>query len=221
MVLTTTHLQASYHVWTGAVNSSIVHPGNWSSSGAFSGTDTFEIVTGTNIPILDQNRSLYTIIMTSGTLDLGGYTLTVTSQGQFGGGTIEDGVLSISGKSAAFTGTTFDVQLVVTCERIELNGGTFNEVCGFIKTGDTNSHGQGGCIFNAPVILAHDGTNGAEWRLAMDTGDEFHDDLFIALGGEGDLSVAEKGSNVIGGDIKLGNIGDGIIIFCYRAVPPN
>src|SRR5690349_14530738 len=62
--------------------------------------DNATVVTGTVFnPTLDMNRSVTNFTMTSGTLNLGGFTLTITGTAAFNSGTISNGTLNIPGAS--------------------------------------------------------------------------------------------------------------------------
>ena len=87
--------------------------------------------------------------MTSGTLDLGGFTLSPSGNGVFTAGTIQDGTLTISGSTtntAALTNTTFAANSVlnITTGAITLNSGMYGGPVTLTQTGTTSTSGGAG-----------------------------------------------------------------------------
>ncbi len=73
----TVRSQVSY-TWNGSISTAWNVAGNWTPNGIPGGIDNVTIVTGGNTCSLNTTTSITNITLTSGTLDLGGFTLTVS-----------------------------------------------------------------------------------------------------------------------------------------------
>src|ERR1700761_5621572 len=96
--------QTSY-TWNGSLSSAWNTPGNWTPSGVPGSADNVTIVTGSNICQLSLNQNIGNFTLTSGTLDLGGNTLTLNgTTATFTKGTVQNGTFNIP----AATNTSFN-----------------------------------------------------------------------------------------------------------------
>ncbi|HOS49362.1 MAG TPA: hypothetical protein PLG57_12025, partial [Bacteroidia bacterium] len=153
------NLFATKYTWTGNTSTAWSTSTNWSPNGVPSTTDSVKIVTRTNAPVLAANTSVKELDMTSGSISLGGYSLTVTNNAYFYAGTLSNGTLVLRGSYALFNGSTFNVAIDAIALRTEFSGGVFNYPCSFEQTGTSTTNGAGGCTFNASVTIKKTGAS--------------------------------------------------------------
>lgn len=203
--------QAAQKTWTGTTDTAWTTATNWIPGGVPASTDTVTIVTGSNQCHLTQNTTINRITLTSGTLQLHGFTLTVNNHSAFNGGTVSgtaNPALILRGTRTTFSGTTVNAIVETISNRVELNGSTFNNKCYLEQTGGTTSNGTGSNTFNDTVTLANSGT--ANFNLAQNTGDTYHALLKVYMTGTHDLVVSKK-TCYFNGNIELNLRGSGEI----------
>ncbi|HEX2617086.1 MAG TPA: hypothetical protein VHL57_06050, partial [Flavobacteriales bacterium] len=108
--------QTSY-TWTGTAGSAWNNAANWSPNTGFPlAADHATIVAAANAPVLDANRTITNLTLTSGTLDLAGRVLTFTGTGNFNGGAVNNGTLTANNTAATltFAGTSFGASITGT-----------------------------------------------------------------------------------------------------------
>ncbi len=209
-------LHATNYSWVGNTSTNWATGANWSPSGAPSTSDTVTITsTGTYQPVLDQNRTVTKLTMTSGTLDLNTFILTISSNSTFTSGTITNGKIYPTGVQAIYSGTTFSSSCEVNsvAGKIFLSGSTFNYHCYFEDTIANASHnGGGGCTFNAPVVIKKN--SGSNFSIAGSSGNTFNDSAtFLSVRGTNNFSVTDQGTTYFNGHIILGSNTGGDIVF--------
>ncbi len=208
----TTSAQCSYFIWDGSDNERFDNPDNWDVGSGYPGSgDTVEIGTAGTYPELHANHTIYHLIMNGGELDLVGNVLIVSESVEMNSGLIQQGTLIIRGFSAAFEGTNFDVDLDVECDRITLDGGTFDGACVFVNAGG-DAVSQGGCTFNGNVSLVYDNPNDQEMYIGFSNGNTFNGDLEITNAGNGMLIICHAGNNFINGNLVVNNTGTADIV---------
>ncbi|SFO13984.1 Por secretion system C-terminal sorting domain-containing protein [Algoriphagus ornithinivorans] len=124
----------------------------------------------------------FTII--AGSLDLGGYQLSVTRNYRSRGGTISNG---------AITANSY----------VDLENTTFNGTVSLIKTGSSNDNNSGGNIFNGPTTIRNDSNR--FWRLSNGSGDTFNSTVRFTKGSTGNLQIAYTSVSQFNGTITLDN----------------
>lgn len=165
--------------WVGGTSTSWTTASNFSPAVVPGTSDTVTIVSGSTYdPELQGNTEIGKMYMQSGTLDLNGYELQVNDAGDFTGGIITNGLITILGDIVIFSGTEMDVEVDADCAGIQLSGSEFNEICYFESRGVSSSSGQGGNIFNSPVTIDHNGTS-EHFYMGITNGDVFNDSLTI------------------------------------------
>jgi hypothetical protein len=168
---------AGIYTWTGSVNSNWYNSGNWNPSGIPSSSDTINVNTTTNSLVLDSNKTISRLVMNSGTIDLGGDTLTISISTGLNGGQIDNGVFKPYCTSLVnFAGTTFGAE-VLAKGQIKLSGSVFNSTAYFEHTGSAAGTGTGGNTFNGTTTLKNSGTT--NFRLTGTTSDTFNGDVVI------------------------------------------
>jgi PKD repeat protein len=207
---------AHVYTWTGAKDTVFAITTNWTS---LTGTtypaanDTAIIVSTTNRPVLASSYTVTRLVVTSGAFNLKGYTFTVTGSGGFIGGVLDNGTLDVRCKTAEFTGTTFNTRVEVLADNISLSGGIFNEVCIFTTTGQENSIGTGGCVFNDKVQFIHNGNAARAFAIAQSSGDVYNDEVTIINKSNGQIRIAESDSTFFNGNIEINSMNSGLIYF--------
>jgi gliding motility-associated-like protein len=144
--------------WTGSVSTAWNNGSNWSPVGVPAVTDHVIVVTGSNVCALSANTSIVNCTITSGTLNLGGFTLSATGAAVANGGSCNNGIFNPIGTSATFAGTTFGAAVNANVATLIFNGGIFNSTVTAIKTGASNDAGNGGCTFNGVASFTNSGS---------------------------------------------------------------
>jgi hypothetical protein len=91
----TANAQVSY-TWNGSVSTGWNTPGNWTPAGVPGSADNVTIVTAANSCLMPANETIANFKLTSGTLDMGSFTLTIGgSTATFTAGTVQNGTVSI------------------------------------------------------------------------------------------------------------------------------
>ncbi len=152
---------ATSYTWNGSTNSFWNVSSNWTPNGIPGSSDNVTIVTATYSVDLDTVRSITAFTMTSGTLSLSRYNLTINGNATFNGGTISgsDGKLLPRGSVTNFHGTTFNCKVDAISGQIKMNGGTFNDSLIVDQSGTSSTTGDGGGTFNKPVIIKKTGSS--------------------------------------------------------------
>jgi len=164
---------AAQRTWTGGTSTDWSTASNWSGSTAPLASDSVTISSGTYNCILDANHTVKQLTV-SDSLDLNGYTLTVTYNSTFNSGSyVSNGTLTIyestTGSTSTFTSGTIAATLNVTASAIKFSGTTFTSSVTAVKKGSSSSTGNGGSTFSSTVILIDSST--ANWTFANTTAD--------------------------------------------------
>jgi hypothetical protein len=127
--------------WNGNISSAWNEPLNWTPNGIPDAPNTvvINIAAPPNMPVLDISRTITTLTISNGILDLNGLTLTTTANANLNGGTIQNGTLNLN------TFTTM-VNMV------------FNGNITLLKTGVGNNDLAGNNTFNGNTTIHHNGT---------------------------------------------------------------
>ncbi len=152
------------YTWTGAANTAWNNAANWSPATGYPlVADNAVIVTTANSPVLDADRTITNLTVTSGTVDLGARTLTYTGTGTFTSGAVNNGTLAPNSPAGTTTlsGTTFAAAINGTADRMLFNGSIFNAPVTVTKTGSTNDYSNGGNTFNNTLTITV--TNGRQY----------------------------------------------------------
>ncbi|MBK6945638.1 MAG: T9SS type A sorting domain-containing protein [Flavobacteriales bacterium] len=228
-----TTAQTTY-TWTGAISTAWNNNFNWLPATGFpNGADTAVVLlTALNQPLLDANRSVNSLTITSGTLNLNAFTLNVTGTSNFIGGAVNNGTLApnVAAGAITFAGTTFSCAINGTTDIVYFNGSVFNGPVTLTKTNTGNNYSIGGNtfndsltltntagrqymyytlndVYNGNVVLNSSGTSGGIW-LGQNTGSgTLASGMTLSIGGGG-FSI---GSLVIGRLIQLGATPQSII----------
>ncbi len=132
--------QTSY-VWDGSSSTAWATAANWTPSGVPAGSDDVTIVSAGNNPILSGNASVKSLTITSGTLDLNGFTLSLNKNLILSGGSAEDGLIELNtGSQANLDNVILDCELNVTAATLNIDNCTFNQEVTFEKTGSGSDY---------------------------------------------------------------------------------
>ncbi|HKR05640.1 MAG TPA: FG-GAP-like repeat-containing protein [Bacteroidia bacterium] len=208
-----TRLEATTYSWVGNTSTDWGTAANW-GTGVPTTNDTVTITSaGTFQPVLDHDRTVKKFTMSSGTLNLNGYNLTISSVSTFTLGTISNGKIYPNGVQATYLGTTFDCEVNSVAGKIYLSGSTFNYRSYFEDTITNAAHyGGGGNTFNASVIIKKN--SGSHFGIANTTGNTFNDTAtFLNVRGTNTLLVTDQGTTYFNGHIYLGANTGGDVYF--------
>ncbi len=213
---TTTRLHAANFTWLGTNSSSWNLASNWSGSGGSTIPDSADHITisssATNNLVLDQNRKISNLTLSSKTIDLNGYSLTVYGTATMTSGMVTNGTFYARGNLAAFNGTLMDCPVDADCGYIRFSGSTFNSTVTATDQGVATGTGAGGCTFNDDVTIIHGG-NGTYFTFANTTGDVFNADLTVINYSSHEVHLSTTSSTQYKGNIVLNNTGIGGITF--------
>ncbi len=144
------------YTWNGSSSSAWNLAANWTPATGFPlPADNAVIVSAGATPVLDANRTVNNLTVNSGTVDLGGYTLTATGNGTFNGGTVANGTFAANSPAGTlnFGGTTFDVPVTGTTSVLEFDDGIFNAPVSLTKTGAGYDYSTGNTVFNGTLTV--------------------------------------------------------------------
>jgi hypothetical protein len=205
LTLLISFVHATSYTWTGTTSTAFNTGTNWSPNGTPGSGDNITIVTHTNLPLLDQNRTVTNITMTSGTFDLNTFTLSATGTSSFNGGTITNGTLQPNGTST-FAGTTIDVTLTISAGKVLLNGSTFNYAVTITDTSSAHHYGTGGNTFNSTVSLTHASSCGTgQWAIDNTSGNTFNGNAVFIQHATGTFFVSGIGTAYFNGNVTVGS----------------
>src|SRR6185436_15212329 len=209
-------IHATSYSWLGNTSTDWGTAANWSPSGVPTTNDTVSITSyGNHQPVLDQTRTIKKFTISSVTLDLNAYDLTISNTSTFTSGTITNGRIYPTGVQATYSGTTFSASCEVNsvAGKINLSGSTFNYRCYFEDTITNSSHGgTGGCTFNASVIIKKN--SGANFGIASSSGNTFNDSVtFLNVRGTNTFTVTDQGTTYFNGHVVVGSNTGGDIYF--------
>lgn len=186
------HSQTSY-TWTGSVSSVWSVAANWTPAGVPGTDDHIQVVSAANACTLDANRTVSNITVTSGTLNLGGYTLTGTGAAvTLSAGTIQNGNL-VSTATATITGmgaVTLNCNLNVTSSSITIRNATFNGTTAITKTGTVSDNGNNNNTFNGAVAITNNGSGSITFGTTNP--DVFNGTTTIVNNGTGNITLANN-----------------------------
>ncbi len=203
----TVRSQVSY-TWNGSVSTAWNTAANWTPSGVPGSIDNVTIVTGSNTCALNANTSISNITLTSGTLDLGGFTLIAGGPtAQFTKGTVQNGSLNIP----AATTTNFTTgPVVMNCTvnivsgTINIKNTTFQTTTTINKNGASNDNSGGNNIFNGITTITNSGAG--QLLLANGNPDAFNSAVTFNNTGSNNIYVGYNSTgNVFGGVTTFNN----------------
>jgi hypothetical protein len=202
---------ATSYTWVGT-SSSWNLSSNWSPSGIPDSADNVTIGSGTYSPLLDGNKKITNLTLSSKTIDLNGYSLTVYGTATMTSGTVTNGTFYARGNLASFNGTLMDCPVDAICGYIRLSGSTFNETADFTDLGTATGTGSGGCTFNDDVTITHTGTL-TYFTLANSTGDTFNGNVTFTNNSNREIHIASSGATLFNGNVILNSTSSGGISF--------
>lgn len=175
LLLLTIPLSAATFTWNGSVSNVWGNASNWTltsgttTTGIPASTDDVVITTKPFAPLLPTDITIAAFTISSGSINLGGHTLTITANATIQKGTITNGQLVVN------SGTTHTTYFGVTTERLTIGNDvivkvttgviyvlntTFMGEVHLTKTGGYQWSGYptGGNIFNGATFITNQGT---------------------------------------------------------------
>lgn len=211
------------YTWKGTVSTDWNTAGNWLPSGVPGAADNVTIVTGSNPCMVAGNISINNLTVTSGTLNLGGYTLATggTTVSLTGGG-VQNGWLYVVGATTTSFSSgpvVMNCKVYIRSATVSLKNTTFQDSLVLTKTGSSNDASPGGNTFNGGVSITN---NGAGYLvMANGTGDTFNGDAVFTDSASGSLYLAHNSStNVFNGQATFNSYstaGGGVFASVYSA----
>ncbi|UPT68644.1 MAG: hypothetical protein M0D57_08495 [Sphingobacteriales bacterium JAD_PAG50586_3] len=145
--------------WTGSSSTDWNTAGNWSPSGVPSSSDHIILNTASgNQPVLDANRSITNITVSAGTIDVNGYTLTVTGSTNLTGGNINNGVLTFINTSTNISAMTIGAKVNITATATTITNSTFNKKLFVTQTSGAASYTWTGNTYNDTLDYRYTGS---------------------------------------------------------------
>ncbi len=175
-------LFAATVTWNGNTNSNWGTASNWSTNSVPTSSDDVVInnASAGNQPVLDANRTINSLSVSAGTLELLGNTITANSA-TFTGGIVKNGNITVN-NFTSMQNTRFEGLLVLT------------------KNGGANNDLSGGNTFIGPIAFVNNSNN--RLRLASTTADKFQGVAHFEENGAGEVEPAYNGINTFSGDIS-------------------
>ena len=199
--------QTSY-TWNGSTSTAWNTATNWTPNGIPGAADNVKIVTASNSCVLNASAHITNFTLTSGTLDLGTYSLTADGTTvTFTAGTVQNGALTVSAATTTVFGggpVTINCPLTITSAAITIKNTTFQNSTTITKTGSTNDASSGNNTFNADVTMNNTGTG----YLLLGNGgpDVFNGAATFNNTGGSSLYVAyNSANNIFNGTTTLNN----------------
>ncbi|MCC6818062.1 MAG: hypothetical protein IT245_04120, partial [Bacteroidia bacterium] len=181
------NLKAATITWVGNTNNDWNTGSNWSSNSVPTSGDIVVIsnASASNQPVLDASRTITTLDLSAGSLDLNGNTLT-TSSCSFTGGELSNGT-------------------IISDDYDAMENSTFNGLLVFYKNGGGNNDLNGGNTFNGPIAIVNN--DNSRIRLAVSNPDVFNGVIHFEENSSGQTEPAYNGNNTFSGDISsIGSI---------------
>jgi hypothetical protein len=192
------HAQITY-TWNGSGSPDWTTTTNWSPNGVPSLTDNIIIVTGSNPCRLSADVSINNLTLTSGTLNLAGYVITVNGTTlTCNAGTIQPGRLVVTGANSVSFGNgplVFNCKTNITSAAMIIRNTRFEDSVVLVKTGASNDGNHGNNIFNAPLEWTHAGSGSLVLGTAF--ADQFNAPSVFNNTGTGNFYVANNVSGHI------------------------
>ncbi len=191
--------QTSY-TWTGSSSTDWATSSNWSPSGVPTTSDAVSITSTTNQPVLDGNRTVASLTLSSSsTLDLNTYTLTVSGTGSFTSCSVSNGKLLTGSFNAS--SSTFLVDVSALGSSIITTSSTYQGEVSLEYTG-SSSISSGGNTFEGVTHIIQSGSG--PLIFGSINPDVFEDSLF---------AVSNGGRELIFGTSSYGNRFEGYTLF--------
>lgn len=185
--------QSAAYTWNGSVSGDWGNALNWTPAGVPGATDAVTIESAPNVPLLSSPVSLAGLTLVSGTLNLGGHTLTVTGPGTYSGGTVTNGSLVLSAPADAhvFSGAVIGAVLSGTASSIVFAGSVFQQTVQLTRTGSATDLCYGANVFQQPVSLTQAGTG--TWSITNLGATQFQGGVQVASTANGIVQFGAGG----------------------------
>ena len=220
--------QTTYY-WHGTTNTNWATATNWStntttpsvSSAVPATTDNVVILNRTNLPTLDQARTVNNFTLTSGTLNLSTFALTINGTATFTAGAANNGSMVKTSTGTvifgnASGGPTIGANINLKAGTLTFRNTTFNGTTTLEKTGTSNDVCVGNNTFNGVTSITKSGTTGT-LSLQNVIRDIFNNDVTFTNGGTTAVQIAfnsdVNGATQFNGNLTLNNTNTGGITF--------
>ncbi|MBC7862298.1 MAG: T9SS type A sorting domain-containing protein [Bacteroidia bacterium] len=209
------------YTWNGVTSTAWATPTNWTPNGIPGVADNVTISNGAlaNQPVMGANRTVVNFTISAGTLNLSGFTLTVTGNSSCSGGSVNNGTFgpNTAAGTVTFSGTVFGAQVNSTSANLFFNGGVFNGAVNlFTQTGTTINTSNGGCTFAGITSNTISNTGTGSVILGNVNPDIFNGPVIFNISNVGYIDVATNSlNNQFNQNITVGSSSTGEIRFGY------
>ena len=197
--------QTSY-VWNGSSSTDWNTNSNWTPNGIPGAADNATIVSGSNDCYLAGNTTLTNLTITTGILNLNGFTLNTTGIVACNGGSCNNGTFNSTATSLTFAGTTFGANITANVGDVYFNGSTFNGSLTVVKNSATSIQSNGNNTFNGTTSITNAGTgylmltNGAVGR-----NDRFNGATTFNTSNTGALYIGYQRNIIFNANVTINN----------------
>lgn len=200
------------YTWNGSASSDWSVPSNWTPAGVPTSADNIVIVNTANSCRLIANAAVNNMTLTSGTIDLSGFVLTVNGTNfNCTTGTIQSGRLTVSGANSVSFGNgplVFNCKTSITAATMIVRNARFADSTYLNKTGTSGDGNHGNNIFNGPLNVVCSGSGNL--LLGVNMADQYNAPSVFTNTGGGNLYVAYGSSgHVFNAPVTFNNIASG------------
>ncbi|MET0462996.1 MAG: T9SS type A sorting domain-containing protein [Chitinophagaceae bacterium] len=198
--------------WNGSVSSDWSIPANWTPAGVPASSDNIIILNTANSCTLSGDVTVNNMTLTSGTLNLSGFVITVNGTNfTCTAGTIQPGRLIVAGATNVSFGNgplVFDCKTSITSASMIVRNTRFGDSTFLNKTGSTGDGMHGNNVFNAPLNVICSGSGNL--MLGTTMADQFNAPSVFTNTGVGNLFVAANaGGHVFNAPVTFNNMASG------------
>ncbi len=185
------HAQTNY-TWNGGTSTDFATSTNWTPSGVPGSSDNITIVSTANDPVLDGNRTVNDLTMTSGILKLGSYAITVNGTADLNAGEVENGTFVMTTGTVDFDGTTMDCEVSIDASISGINNTIFEHAVTLESSGCFNS---GGNVFMDEFAFTT--TCAGYTNFSLSTPDTFLAPVTFTLEAAGDIRAVNNATGCL------------------------
>jgi hypothetical protein len=203
--------KAVNYVWNGSVGTSWNNAFNWTPNGFPGASDNVTIVTATNLPVLGNNVSLSRLTINSGTLNLNGYTITISGRFYTYAGSITNGTINANVGRINLTNATISASAIIVTDTINWGGMIFNSSLSLtIDNTNIGSYIPGGNTFNGVTSISKNATATGAMYFSQSSPDIFNGTLTLNNASPSNLAIGDNSvGNQLNNNVTMNSTGTG------------
>ena len=200
------------YTWTGSHSNNWNDSLNWTPKGIPQSADNITSIKSNAVIILDQNRTINACNLQSNTLNLKGYTLTVTGNANLDTVKTTSGSLSFTGPAIALNQVRTNASINAVCSSLSIKNCVFDSITYLERTGNSPNDSWQSNMFNGTTSIVQNSPQNT-WYLgtAGDIGDAYTADVNFEVK-QGSLFISYQSISFFKGNINLSNASDGITL---------